>query len=213
MASNVTNTIGSALVAGIAVDPRKSVATDDEALIARACSKDEEAFARLVLPHMRKAYRIALRITGNREDAEDATQQSLLQAYIHLNQFHGQSRFSTWFLRIAINEALGKVRKKRSLDSHLSYEQNAWRSSGEWAWAAGDESRPEVLYARSEKHRLLREAIDGLRGNSRTIVYLLGLEERRTSETAQILNMSEAAVKAQFARARQKLRGCLAERV
>src|ERR1700722_560962 len=83
----------------------------DEVLLALAKGDDEAAFASLVHPHLRKAYRIAFRITRNREDAEDATQQSLLKAYMHLDQFHGQSLFSTWFLRITINGALGKVRK------------------------------------------------------------------------------------------------------
>lgn len=183
-------------------------------LIERAQQKDGEAFASLVQPHMYKVYWAALRITGNREDAEDAAQQSLWKAYVHLDQFHNKSRFSTWLLRIVINEALGKLRKRRSESSHV-YERSADEAGSikPEIFEAGEEVRPEVLYVKTERRRLVRQAIGELGGTSRAVVWLLGLEERRVKETAEILNLSESAVKARFLRARHKLRECLAGQV
>ena len=92
---------------------------DASVLVACAQAGDQAAFSRLVQPHMRKIYHVALRITRNREDAEDASQQTLLKAFANIGQFHGASQFSTWLIRIAMNEALMAIRKRRSEDSHL----------------------------------------------------------------------------------------------
>ena len=97
-------------------------AMDETLLVLQAQSGDSAAFSKLIRPYMRKAYHVALRITGNREDAEDAAQQTLLKAYAHIDQFHGDARFSSWLIRIAINEARMKVRKRRSEDCYLSYD-------------------------------------------------------------------------------------------
>jgi RNA polymerase sigma-70 factor, ECF subfamily len=190
------------------------VCAEESILVDRARDGDREAFAQLVEPQMSKAYRVALRITGNREDAEDAIQQALLKAYAHVDQFHSKSRFSTWLLRIAINEALGKLRKQRAENAHLSFGSASEDGADPIEMIrASDDARPETLYVKQEKQRLLWEAIAGLRGTSRAVVWLLGLEERQTKETAKILNLSEAAVKARFLRARRKLRECLADRM
>jgi RNA polymerase sigma-70 factor, ECF subfamily len=190
------------------------VCPEESVLVDQARDGDEEAFEQLVQPQMSKAYRVALRITGNREDAEDAIQQALLKAYAHIDQFHSKSRFSTWLLRITINEALGKLRKQRAENAHLSYGSVAEDGADPVEMIrAKDDARPEMLYVKQEKQKLLWEAIDGLRGTSRAVVWLLGLEERQTKETAKILNLSEAAVKARFLRARRKLRECLADRM
>lgn len=204
----------SALKAPIASDNNLRVLAEESILVDQVRDGDREAFGRLVRPQMSKAYRVALRITGNREDAEDAFQQALLKAYAHIDQFHSKSRFSTWLLRITINEALGKLRKQRAENAHLSYGGNSEDGVDPAEMIrASDDTRPETLYGQQEKQRILREAIDGLRGTSRAVVCLLGLEERQTKETARILHLSEAAVKARFLRARRKLRACLAERM
>jgi RNA polymerase sigma-70 factor (ECF subfamily) len=213
--THVTNDL-STLEPPITSDSSLLVLAEESILVDQVRDGNREAFAQLVRPQMSKAYRVALRITGNKEDAEDAIQQALLKAYAHIDQFHSKSRFSTWLLRITINEALGKLRKQRAENAHLSYGSHG--SSKEGAdpaemIRASDDARPEMLYVKQEKQRLLREAIDGLRGTSRAVVWLLGLEERQTKETARILNLSEAAVKARFLRARRKLRECLAERM
>ncbi len=183
-------------------------------LVGRARAGDNAAFSKLVRPYMRKAYHVALKITGNREDAEDVAQQTLLKAYAHIDQFHGDARFSSWLIRIAINEARMKVRKRRSEDFYLSYDVAPDRGvSPLELLCAGESSHPEALYSRRETQRVLRDAIDGLRSSSRVVVWLLGLQERQTKEAAKILNLSESAVKTRFLRARQQLRACLADRM
>jgi len=204
----------STLEAPIAGDSNPLIHAEESILVDQARDGDAEAFEQLVQPQMSKAYRVALRITGNREDAEDAIQQAMLKAYAHIDQFHSKSRFSTWLLRITINEALGKLRKLRAENAHLSHGSVAEDGADPMEMIrAKDDARPEMLYVKQEKQRLLWEAIDSLRGTSRAVVWLLGLEERRTKETARILNLSEAAVKARFLRARRKLRECLAYRM
>jgi RNA polymerase sigma-70 factor (ECF subfamily) len=186
----------------------------DAKLVQQAQAGDPMAFSRLVQPHMRMMYHMALRITGNREDAEDSAQQSLLKAFTRLDQFNGESLFSTWLTRIAINEALMKVRKRRSEDCHLLHATHEEKESNPIEMVrAGEDDHPELLYAKWEKERLLREAIDGLQGTSRDVVWLLGMQERKTKETARMLNLSVSAVKSRFLRARQQLRQSLADRI
>jgi RNA polymerase sigma-70 factor, ECF subfamily len=187
---------------------------DSSVLVARAQAGDELAFSRLVQPHMRKIYHVALRITRNREDAEDASQQTLLKAFANIGQFHGASQFSTWLIRIAMNEALMAIRKRRSEDSHLCYDGDpSSESTFLQNLCAGDSAQPEVLYVESENRRILREAIGSLRGTLRVVVCLLGLEEHQSKDAAKILNLSQSAVKTRFLRARQELRECLGERI
>ena len=183
-------------------------------LVAQTRTGDEEAFADLVKPCLQKIYHLALRIAGNREDAEDISQQALLKAYTHIGQFHGDSRFSTWVTRITINEGLMKVRKRRMEETHFCDE--VVREEGVSAvekLRAGESCLPDKMFWRKERQRTLRNAIDRLRNTSRAVVWMVGLEEKRSKEVAQRLNMSEAAVKAQFLRARYRLRECLMDRV
>jgi RNA polymerase sigma-70 factor, ECF subfamily len=192
----------------------EACATDEALLVELAQGGDEKAYGRLVEPYMRKAYHMALKITRNREDAEDAAQQGFLNGYAHIHQFNGQAKFSSWLLRIVINEALTKIRQRKAQDHYLSYDgvpEHGLDISK--APFAGDAFHPEVLFAKAERGRLLRNAIDGLQRTSAIVVRLLGLEEKQTGEAARMLNLSRSAVKTRYARARQELRGCLAERV
>ena len=196
-----------------AADPGAK-SNDEFALVRKAQAGDQSAFARLIGPHMRETYHVALKITHNREDAEDVSQQALLNAYTHMDQFQGNSRFSTWLTRIAINEALMKVRKRRSEDHYLSYDDGQEDGANPVDMLrAADTFDPDVLYTRAENQRVLREAIGGLRVTSQVVISLLGLEERRTKEAAKVLNLSQSAVKTRLARARQQLRESLTNRV
>ena len=189
-----------------------SSATAD--LVRKAQTGDAAAFARLVEPYMRKTYHVALKITRNREDAEDASQQTLLKAFANIRQFQGASQFSTWLIRIAMNEALMVMRKRRSEDSHLTYDfDSGERPSAIERICAADTAQPEVLYAKREHQEALREAIRSLRGTLRVVVWMLGIEEHKSKDAAKILNLSQSAVKIRFSRARQELRECLADRM
>lgn len=186
---------------------RKPRLLEESVLVTRAQAGDNQAFATLIGPYIRQAYYVALKITGNREDAEDAAQQSLLKAFAHIRQFQGDAHFSSWLFRIAVNEALMKVRKRRSEASFVSTEANlADGSHSAEMEAVGDTLHPEALYAQAEARRILRQAIDELRSTSRTVVWLMGLHERQTKEAAKILRLSESAVKTRFLRARRQLR-------
>ena len=197
---------------GAGTDP--SYCVEELELVKRAQAGDDDAFADLIQPYIRKAYHVALKITRNREDAEDASQQSLLNAYAHLHQFRGQSRFASWLTRIAMNEALIKVRKRRSEDHYLSYENNTGEELNPVeTLSAGDAYHPEILYSKREDHRALHQAIEGLGNTSRVVVRLLGLQEWQAKEAATTLKLSQSAVKTRFSRARQQLRECLAERM
>jgi RNA polymerase sigma-70 factor, ECF subfamily len=177
--------------------------------------ESEPAFVGAMEQNMKRVYRTTLRITRNREDAEDAAQQSMLNAYVHRRQFQGTSSFSTWLTRIAINEALGHLRRGRN--ERLRRVNEAEGDSAPAALldtlSSDEESCPDAVVARGTRRRMLHEAIDRLRGESRAIVWLLGIHERPIREAAQVLNISESAVKARFYRARRQLRECLAGRV
>jgi RNA polymerase sigma-70 factor, ECF subfamily len=187
---------------------------NEAALVARAQAGDEAAFSELVAPYMRLAYHVALRITRNREEAEDASQQSLFKAYTRLHQFNGDSHFSTWLTRIAINEALMKVRKRRSEEAYyFHYTGEDDEAQPIDSVPASEEFQPDELVMKQEKRQFLRKAIFDLRRTSRAVVWLLGIQERKIREASRILNMSESAVKSRYMRARQHLRTALADRV
>lgn len=187
-------------------------AVDESILIQRSQAGDEKAFSSLLRPYIHLPYHVALRITGNREDAEDASQQSLLKAYTHIGQFQGDSQFSTWLTRIAINEALMKLRKRRSEKLWFSsMDESEEEQNPVDMLAAGDDMHPEALYMKWENSRRVRRSIEGLRGITRAVVWMLVMQERKIKETARLLQLSESAVKSRIMRARQQLRESLAD--
>ena len=183
-------------------------------LVERAKGGDESAFARLVFPYLRRIYFVALKITRNREDAEDASQQAFLKALAHICQFRGGSQFSTWLTRIAMNEALMLRRKRRSEEARFTQDVDFGKNAPpEMSIRASDALHPEAVFARNEKQRVLREAIESLRVKLRMSVYMLGLEEHKCQEAADMLNLTQAALKTRFMRARFELRQSLADRI
>ncbi len=179
---------------------------DESQLLARAREGDATAFNDLVTRYSRKIYRLAKHITQNDEDAEDVLQETFLKAYEHLADFHGQSKFYTWIVRIAVNESLMKLRKRKSdrtvpLDEPLDTgEDTVVREIAVW-----DED-PEHQYSREELGRILDEAVQSLRPAFRTVFVLRDIEELSTEETAEALGISVPAVKSRLLRARLQLR-------
>src|SRR5690349_6354025 len=135
---------------------------DEAAVVAQARTGDATAFNELLRRYERKIFRLALHITQNREDAEDVLQETFLKAYEHLDQFQGQSKFYTWIVRIAVNQALMKLRKRKS-DRSVSLDETI--DTGEDTItreiAAWDEN-PEQQYSREELNEILSGAIDSL---------------------------------------------------
>ena len=127
-------------------------------LVARAREGDSTAFSTLIRRYEGKIFRLAMNITQNREDAEDVLQESFLKAYEHLDQFLGNSKFYTWIVRIAVNQALMKLRKRRSdravsLDEQIDTgEDTVVREIAAW------DPDPEQRYSREELHRNPYEA-------------------------------------------------------
>jgi len=184
---------------------------EESRLVRRAQAGDRMAFALLLRPYIRLSYHVALRITGNQEDAEDASQQTLLKAFTRIKQFNGDSQFSTWLTRIAINEALMKLRKRRSEEAHLLHPSGTEQDSDPLdAVPASDDVQPEKMYLKRESQLMVRELIRELPHMSQAVVWLLGIQERKIKEAAEILDLSESAVKSRFMRARQQLRQTLA---
>jgi RNA polymerase sigma-70 factor (ECF subfamily) len=179
---------------------------DESELVAKAREGDTSAFNRLVTQYERKIFRLAKHITQNDEDAEDVLQESFLKAYEHLKNFHGQSKFYTWLVRIAVNESLMKLRKRKSdktvpLDEPLDTgEDMVAREIAVW------EENPEQKYSREELGSILDEAVDSLRPAFRTVFVLRDIEELSTEETAETLGISIPAVKSRLLRARLQLR-------
>ena len=179
---------------------------DESDFVGKAREGDAVAFNRLVTQYERKIFRLAKHITQNDEDAEDVLQESFLKAYEHLKDFHGQSKFYTWLVRIAVNESLMKLRKRKSdktvpLDEPLDTgEDTVVREIAVW------DENPEQKYSREELGGILDEAVQGLRPAFRTVFVLRDIEELSTEETAESLGISVPAVKSRLLRARLQLR-------
>lgn len=179
---------------------------DESALVVKAQAGDVAAFTELISRYERKIYRLAKHITESDEDAEDVLQESFLKAYEHLDGFQGNSKFYTWLVRIAVNEALMKLRKRKS-DKTVSLDDNG---------SDGDEpvireiavwdGNPEQRYSSEELRGILDTAIQNLKPSFRTVFVLRDVEELSTEETASMLNLSIPAVKSRLLRARLELR-------
>jgi RNA polymerase sigma-70 factor (ECF subfamily) len=175
-------------------------------LVRAAKAGDMHAFEELVKRYDRNVFRIAQHITQNREDAEDVVQEAFLKAYGNLAQFQEQSKFYTWLVRIAVNEALMKLRRRRpermvSLDQDIQTEEDSMpREVADWS------PNPEQQYNQAELRDILGKTIQGLPAGFRTVFVLRDVEGLSTEETADALGLSIPAVKSRLLRARLQLR-------
>src|SRR5271154_6120783 len=180
--------------------------SEEMQLVRRAKRGDDSAFEDLVRRYDRNVFRIAQHITQNREDAEDVVQDAFLKAYSNLHQFQGQSKFYTWLVRIAVNEALMKLRRRRpertvSLDEEVKTEEDSLpREVADWS------PNPEQQYNQAELRDILTRTIQGLPASFRTVFVLRDVEGLSTEETAEALDLSIPAVKSRLLRARLQLR-------
>jgi RNA polymerase sigma-70 factor (ECF subfamily) len=184
---------------------------DELTLVQQAKEGDLEAFSELVRRYDRNIFRIAQHITHNEEDAQDVVQDAFLKAYQNLEQFQGNSKFYTWLVRIAVNEALMKLRKRRN-DRTVSIDEDVETDEGTMPREVADWSpNPEQLYGRSELGDILKKTIQGLPPGFRTVFVLRDIEGLSTEETAEMLGLSVPAVKSRLLRARLQLRERLAK--
>ena len=179
---------------------------DEAALVAQAQQGGVEAFTELVNRYESNIFRLARHITQSPEDAEDVLQETFLKAYEHLVDFQGNSKFYTWLVRIAVNQSLMKLRKRKndasvSLDEpYDTGEENLTREIAVW------DPNPELLYSREEMRAILEKAVESLPPTFRAVFALRDIEELSTEETAAMLDLSIPAVKSRLLRARLRLR-------
>ena len=187
-------------------------AATDEVLVAAAKLGDCAAFAELWERHSNMAFRMAYRIIGNQDDAEDVVQEAWMKAYVHLKTFDGRAKFSTWLTRIAINSALITLRKRRA---HPETSMEVTDGKTWQHWEIEDTTKDvEELYARHERVERLRRAICRLQPILRNVVEIHQSNDRSVKEIADLAGVSVAATKSRLLRAKKILRrGLVADTV
>ena len=184
----------------------------DEELVALAQKSDYTAFEELVGRYEGKIYGHVVRLLGNREDAEDALQETFLNAFRSLNNFRGESSFSTWIYRISTNNALMKIRKRKKEEGNFDEElppPNMLPLEG----GHGFLKNPGDAFIEKELLEKLDKTIKKLPEKYRTIFLLRDVEEFSTLRTAEILGISEALVKTRLHRARIFLKDALSRSI
>jgi RNA polymerase sigma-70 factor, ECF subfamily len=181
-------------------------ASTDEVLVAAAKLGDHQAFLELWTRHTSRVFKTTYRITGNREDAEDAIQDAWVKAYLHLNTFDGRAQFTTWLTRIAINSSLMILRRKRARP-----ETSMDIGDGDTSqWEIADQTKSvEELYTGQERVERLKRAICRLQTTLRNVVEIHQSEDRSVKEIAELAGISVAATKSRLLRARKILRRLL----
>jgi RNA polymerase sigma-70 factor, ECF subfamily len=181
----------------------------DAALVDGARRHDPEAFKQLMTRYSPRIFRLAQRITRNREDAEEVSQDSFARAFLRLDTFRGDSRFSTWLSRIAVNQSLMKLRTRRH---ELHFDRPATTEDApNYSEVADGSPTPEQRYSQEELQRILASAMRELPKTVREVLRLREVEEHSTKETARVLGLSISAVKSRMRRGRLMLRQILTE--
>jgi RNA polymerase sigma-70 factor (ECF subfamily) len=207
--SSRTQTVNEGMLADAIL--RNDRRDQDAELVRDAMHGSDTAFGKLFERYERRMFLIANRILRNREDAEDAVQQAFKHAFVHLNSFQGDSRFSTWITRIAINEALQLLRKRRP--GHSSLEAQTPEGTAKPLEIEDAAASPEEHCNEQELHGILNEAIGELRPIFRKVVQLYEIAELSSEMTARKLGLSNTTVKARAFRARRLLRRKLSVRL
>jgi RNA polymerase sigma factor (sigma-70 family) len=182
---------------------------DEDLLIHAAQAGQERAFVELCNRNSKRVFNTIYGVTKNREDAEDALQDSMMRAFLHLKQFDGRSSFATWFTRIGINSALMILRKKRirletSMDS--TDDGETWQT-----WQIADHAPdPEMHYVGNEMSVHLKRAICRLPNSLRSVIERGQLEGHSMKQIARTMGISVPATKSRLARAKVTLRKSMA---
>ena len=180
----------------------------DEALVERARTHDRAAFELLMRRHNQRVYRVVRSLLRDADEIEDVIQQSYLQAFLHLDQFGGNARWSTWVCRIAINEALARIRQRGRFVSIDAASEEAMAD-----FSKGPDGDPERKAAGREFGAMVEQAIDGLPDIYRSVLILREIEGMTTEETAAVLGVEIDVVKTRLHRARAALRAAIENRV
>lgn len=200
------------------VTPASSIANnvarapeDEVALMERICAGERQLFYELICPYQRCVYMAAYSVLQNEADAEEVAQEAFLKALTHLSSFRRESKFSTWLIQIAVNEARMKRRKDRrflydSIDEPAEEEAGDYfpRDFADWR------EIPSEALQRTELRRALQKAIASLRPKYREVFIMRDIQHLSIAETASALEIKEASVKTRLMRARLQIRDALA---
>jgi RNA polymerase sigma-70 factor (ECF subfamily) len=187
-------------------------AASEAELIERVLKGDDEAFRELVHPCEHAVFMATQVILNNEADAEDAAQEAVLKAFTNLAKFRGDSKFGTWLIRIATNEALMKLRKQRHQKLHDSLDEQRDGEEGEYVprdFADWREIPSEALQ-KKELRQALSAALASLTPKHREVFVLRDVQHFSVAETAELLGIRESAVKTRLMRARLQMRDALA---
>lgn len=184
---------------------------DDWTLVERARNRDEAAVRLIMQRYNRRLYRVARSVLGDEAEAEDVVQETYVRAFTHLDGFRGEAQLSTWLTRIALNDALSRLRRRRHTVGLKDID--AIDDQGEarviYLPSARQDSDPEIAAARAEVRRQLERAMDQLPDPFRMVFVLRDIEEMSTEETAAHLGLRPETVKTRLHRARRLLRQSL----
>jgi RNA polymerase sigma-70 factor (ECF subfamily) len=188
---------------------------DDNGLVELALSGDADVFRAIVQRHNRRLYRVARGILGHDADTEDVVQETYVKAFENLARFRGESSLATWLTRIAINEALGRKRKRRPTTDLSKLDMVDEQGEARVLIFPGTqvEGNPESDANRAEIRRLLERAVDDLPEAFRIVFVMRDIEQMNVAETASQLEIPAETVKTRLHRARRLLREALQEKL
>jgi len=174
-------------------------------LVRRARTGDQQAFAELVALYQDKLYHMAFRMLGNRQEAEDVTQEAFLRVYRNLDRFDEGQKFSTWIYRIATNLCIDRLRKRKQTFS-LDAESTEHEGLDGYAVIPSDDRTPESEMLLTETQRIVREAIETLPAKYKSVMVLRYLLDLSLQEIGEVLDMPVTTVKTRVHRGREFLR-------
>jgi RNA polymerase sigma-70 factor (ECF subfamily) len=186
--------------------PEDTVHPSDEEIIERIRGGDTDSFELVMRRYNQRIYRTVRAILREEDETTDVMQEAYVNAFSHLADFSGRARFSTWLTRIAVHEALGRLRKRKRLEP-------LDETDSEDVLMTSTVSGPENRASDGELRVLLEQAVDGLPEAFRTTFVLRSIEQLSVAETAEVLGIPEETVKTRHHRARERLQRALTERV
>jgi RNA polymerase sigma-70 factor (ECF subfamily) len=197
--------------ASMTLMPQPQVNVTEQELIRRVREGDKDAFYGLVRPYARAIFVAARSVLNNDADAEEAAQEAVLKAFMHIEEFRGESKFSTWLVQITINEARMKRRKEHrelyeSLDESTADEQGDYWPKDFADWR----EIPLEALERKQLREAISKALASLEPKYRQVLVLRDIQQFSGAETAEALGLSEEAVRTRLHRARLRMRDALA---
>jgi RNA polymerase sigma-70 factor (ECF subfamily) len=186
----------------------------DAEIVRRVRAGDSALFETLMRRHNQRLYRTARAVVKDEHEVEDVMQQAYVNAFTHLHQFEERSLFSTWLIRITLNEAVGRLRKMRHFALPAPVSSDIDEDAGEFMETVrSPQPDPERQAYAQELQRVLEEAVDTLPDRYRTVFMLRDVEGLSTSETGEGLGLGEEAVKTRLHRARAMIRRAVTARI